>query len=105
MIGAICSQSGKRLLGLLLQGVTVAILSAGSGYAQSTPSSGQVFTPGSSIEKPGNTGVRAHTNIQLFIPNRPPPGPPSSLRNRDRGAVYSPQALGTTATGKTVRPQ
>ena len=43
--------------------------------------SGKVFTPDSSIEKPGDVGKRAHTNIKLFMPAKAlrdaqPFGPP-----------------------------
>ena len=51
--------------------------------AQIRPISGKVFTPDSSIEKPGDIGKRAHTNIKLFLPskamkNAQPLGPPFS---------------------------
>jgi hypothetical protein len=106
MIAAICSQSRKRWLSLLLRAATVAMLSSGSGYAQSTPTGGEVFTPGSSIEKPSDTGVRAHTNIQLFIPNRAPQGPPSPSRSGEGDAVeHRPLAPLTAGAGGTIRPQ
>jgi hypothetical protein len=60
--------------------LAAALLGAENGYAQVPPGAGQVTTPESSIEKPGDTGVRAHTNTQIFIPNQgaygaqPPPG-------------------------------
>jgi len=49
--------------------------------AQIKSVSGKVFTPDSSIEKPGDIGKRAHTNIKLFMPaealkDAQPLGPP-----------------------------
>ena len=49
--------------------------------AEVRPVGGKVFTPDSSIEKPGDLGRRAHTNIHLFFPakafqNAQPLGPP-----------------------------
>jgi len=41
------------------------------GGAQVRPLDGKVFTPDSSIEKPGDIGLRAHTNIHVFIPSKP----------------------------------
>jgi hypothetical protein len=63
-----------------LQALAAAILAAGNGLAQAPPGAGQVVTPASSAQKPGDTGVRAHTNIQIFIPNRGNDGaqPPGS---------------------------
>jgi hypothetical protein len=46
------------------------LLVASGVHAQASPGGGQVTTPGSSIEKPGDSGVRAHTNIEIFRPNR-----------------------------------
>jgi hypothetical protein len=48
----------------------IVFLATYGGYAQAPSTGGQVLTPESSIEKPGDTGVRAHTNIQIFLPNR-----------------------------------
>src|SRR5262249_19513638 len=61
-----------------IQVLTIALLATSAGYAQVAPGSGQVSTPESSAKKPGDTGVRAHNNIQIFSPNRgarsaPPP--------------------------------
>ncbi len=62
--------------------------------AQIRPVSGKVVIPDSSIEKSGDLGKRAHTNIQLFMPTRPmqnaqPLGPPYS------GYAYeTPASLG-----------
>ena len=69
------------------------------GEAQLAPTGGQVVTPGSSIEKPGDMGVRAHTNFQIFIPNQPPP------RSGSPAADQVPQVPGITGTEGTARPQ
>jgi len=101
------SNSGKRWVGVLLWSIAVTILSKGSGYAQLLPTGGQVSIPESSVEKPGDTGVRAHTNIQVFNPNRPPQGPPSPSRHSgDGSAIDHPlQAPSTTSGGNIVRPE
>jgi hypothetical protein len=77
--------------------LAVALLAAGNGYAQVPPGAGQVSTPESSIERPGDIGVRAHTNTQIFIPNwgaDPAQAPPG---DGTPGAAVpsSPQAPGT----------
>jgi hypothetical protein len=40
-----------------------------SATAQTPPAGGQVVVPGSSVAKPGDSGVRAHTNTLIFVPN------------------------------------
>ena len=50
--------------------VIVALLAASGVHAQTSPVGGQVTTPDSSIEKPGDSGVRAHTNIEIFRPEK-----------------------------------
>jgi len=38
--------------------------------AQHSPlSGGQIIIPGSSVEHPGEVGVRGHTNIEIFVPS------------------------------------
>ena len=68
MIRLACWKTAKRWPRLSIGWLAVAVFAAGNGYAQVPPGTGQVSTPGSSIEKPGDAGVRAHTNIQTFIP-------------------------------------
>jgi len=99
--------SGKRWFGTLVWAIGLAMLPKGSGYAQPPPTGGEVITPGSSMERASDSGVRAHTNIQIFIPNRRAAGPPSSSRsNGGRAAVdHSLQPPETTTTGAIVRPQ
>jgi kumamolisin len=50
-----------------------------SSAAQGRPPQGRVMAPGSSIARPGDTGVRAHTHLQVFVPEQtltPFAGPP-----------------------------
>ena len=96
MIEAICPKGGTRWLGLLLRVVAVAMFLADSGHAQPAPSGGQVITPGSSIEKPGDVGLRAHTNIEIFTPNPKAPG---------RSPNQSPRAPRTTGKQDSAQPQ
>jgi hypothetical protein len=100
MTGIIRRKGGRRWFGALLRAFGVATLFVSSGHAQLAPTGGQVVTPGSGIEKPGDPGVRAHTNIQLFIPNRAPP-PRSGTPTTDQ----APQVPGITGTEGTARPQ
>ena len=60
----------RRCSGLARPVLAFALLAVGNVYAQSPPGAGQVVTPGSSIQQPGDIGVRAHTNIEIFIPNQ-----------------------------------
>ena len=76
-------------------------LVAAEGYCQTPPGEGQVVTPPSSIEKPGDSGVRAHTNTQIFIPNRGLAGTRAPPGGTDTGA---PQRPGEPARGD-ARPQ
>lgn len=36
--------------------------------AQTAPDGGRIVTPPSGIEKPGDVGKRAHTNVEIFVP-------------------------------------
>ena len=98
-----CGDCASRSARFASHVLVFALLTAGSGHAQAPPGAGQVVTPGSSIPEPNDTGVRAHTNIQIFIPNQgaaagqaPPsgasPGPASSRTQQPGGAngVTSP---------------
>ena len=53
---------------------------------------GKVYTPDSSIEKPGDLGMRAHTNIHVLLPTKP-------MKNaRSFGAPYAGYAYETPAS-------
>ncbi len=82
------------------QMLAVMMLAAGSARAQvAPPQGGQVSIPNSSIEKPGDVGVRAHTNTQIFIPRRRAPTAPDSGSNGDVASPspQSPKALDNPA--------
>ena len=87
--------------------IAVATLAVSSGHAQVPSTGGQVSTPESSIEKPGDTGVRAHTNIQIFTPNRGPEGvqAPQGTGAPDPTNSGSPQTLGAKKPGRSTQPQ
>lgn len=71
MIGFVSRILSSRLLRLSTAILAVAAVSGGiDARAQVPASGGQVAVPGSSIAKPADTGVRAHTNTLIFIPNR-----------------------------------
>jgi subtilase family serine protease len=60
--------------------------------AQIRPASGNVFTPDSSIEKHGDIGMRAHTNLHVLLPTKP-------MENlRPFGAPYSGYGYETPAS-------
>lgn len=59
---------------ITLQALVIVMVASGAGRAQVPPGAGQVTIPESSLEKPSDTGVRAHTNIEIFRPNRVPEG-------------------------------
>ena len=80
----------------------LALIAAAEGYGQAPPGGGQVSTPQSTIEKPGDSGVRAHTNTQIFIPNRGPDGRPVPPGGTDTGA---PQGPGLEPAKGAARPQ
>jgi hypothetical protein len=92
---------------LSAQALVVALLGAGIGYAQVPPGAGQVSIPESSIEKPGDVGVRAHTNTQIFVPNRGPDGAQAPSGNGSPGGEgsRSPQAPDTKRAIGSAPPQ
>ena len=70
MIGVVRRNGARPWLGVF----ALALLAAGGGHAQLPPAGGQVSIPRSSVEQPGDTGARVHTNIEIFIPNLKAPG-------------------------------
>jgi hypothetical protein len=70
MIRLTCWNAARSWPRLSIALLAAAFFAAGNGYAQVPPGAGQVSTPESSVEKPGDAGVRAHTNTQIFIPNQ-----------------------------------
>ena len=89
-----------------LLALAVAVLAAGSVRAQAPPAGGQISTPQSSIEQPGDVGVRAHTNIQIFTPNPASRGAQTLPGSGHPAAPASPspQAPGTTAPDAPAQP-
>ena len=70
MVGSLCWSSASPRCGVRLWVLALAMLAASGAHAQVAPAGGQVSTPESSLAQPGDTGVRAHTNIQIFVPER-----------------------------------
>ena len=107
MIRPIWWQVAKRGSRFSIEVLAAALLGAGYGFAQVPPGAGQVSTPESSIEKPGDTGVRAHTNIQIFIPNQGANGAPAPPGRGSPGAAgaRSPQAPGTNSATNPAQAQ
>jgi kumamolisin len=48
--------------------VALGALAAGGAYGQVAPRGGDVITPESSQEAPADIGIRAHTNLRMFVP-------------------------------------
>ncbi len=92
----------RAMTGLRFPVFVLALIAAAEGYGQTTPGGGQVSTPQSTIEKPGDTGVRAHTNIQIFTPKRGPDGARAPAGGTDTGV---PRAPGVERPGEAGRPQ
>ena len=60
----------KRSIVLLALALTVLLLGFTTpAPAQSSPAKGTVIIPESSIAQPGDEGVRAHTNVLVFLPD------------------------------------
>jgi hypothetical protein len=96
-------RSGRaKCRSLCFPAFVLALIAAAEGYGQTPAGEGQVVTPPSSIEKPGDSGVRAHTNTQIFIPNRGPAGTRAPPGGTDTGA---PQAPGVEPARGAARPQ
>ena len=87
-----------KTVALFAVAAAVKLTLAGFGDARAAPNGGQVVIPESSVEKPGDVGKRAHTNIEIFVtrpgtvltppsPGSPGAGPPSKLPS-------SPQTTG-----------
>src|ERR1700732_5323380 len=49
--------------------VALGALAAGSAYGQVAPRGGEVWIPESSQEAPADIGLRAHTNLKMFVPH------------------------------------
>jgi hypothetical protein len=91
-----------RMLVVCFWALTVTTLAASSGLAQVPPGGGQVSIPGSSIEQPGDTGVRGHTNIEIFTPKRA--GDDAQAPSGGVGAT-PPPGPGSAGPGGPARPQ
>jgi hypothetical protein len=86
--------------------LAILLLAANTGYAQVPSGAGQVWTPGSSVEKPGDVGVRAHSNIQIFSPKRRPADArtPSGGGAAGSAPVQLPQAQAPKGTANSAQP-
>jgi hypothetical protein len=64
----------------------LALIAMAEWYGETPSSRGQVSTPQSTIERPDDTGVQVHTNIQIIIPNLSPDGARAPPGGIDTGA-------------------
>jgi hypothetical protein len=60
----------KHTVGLLSITAVLFFALAQLAPAQSSPAAGRMIVPESSIEHPWDIGVRAHTNIVVFVPDK-----------------------------------
>ena len=102
-----CRDNAEQRLRLLSEALMILVLSAGSGYAQPPTGAGQISTPESSAEKPGDVGMRAHTNIEIFVPNRGPADAQPPAGNGNPGGTGYPSGATPDTKGaeKSVPPQ
>ncbi len=107
MIRLTCWKSARKWPRLSIAMLAAVLLAAANGYAQVPPGAGQVSTPESSVERPGDTGVRAHTNTQIFIPNQGANGAQAPPGGGVPGAAgsRSPQAPVTNGAANPARLQ
>src|SRR5271166_733951 len=53
-------------------GAALAAMAAGDAYGEWAAHGGHVMIPDSSIEAPEHVGLRAHTNLKMFVPSAGP---------------------------------
>src|ERR1051326_5211699 len=103
----------KRVLSIASLLLLVALVLASAVSAQEirqVGSEGYVLIPASSMERPGDAGVRMHTNFQIFIPNgiQPAGGQPPLNANTPASlaCVYQlvQQVSGCPINGTTLVP-
>ena len=58
----------KKRIEVLISGLVLALGLTSVGFAQHASTRGKVISPQSNIERPGDLGIRAHTNVELLIP-------------------------------------
>lgn len=58
----------KKRIEVLISGLVLAFGLTNVGFAQHASTRGKVISPQSNIERPGDLGVRAHTNVELLMP-------------------------------------
>jgi hypothetical protein len=62
---------------------SLTILLGGAALGQTSPTTGRILVPPSSVGQPGNAGSRGHTHVEVFVPKDKggagrlqPPSPP-----------------------------
>lgn len=100
-------RSSVRSLALVATLLMLAFVA--SAAAQSSPRRGRVIVPETSIERPADAGVRAHTNHLIFVPESAQAtfSTPSGETPASLGCVYqvvSPLATGCTIAASSLNP-
>ena len=83
-----------RIRSWTLVALVVAVIFAVSWKLASQESApgGIVIRPPSSVEKPGDVGVRGHSNVEIFLPkNAPNVGPPPKEFYNPENTVPKPE--------------
>ena len=93
-----------RIFAICFWMISAVMLAISQGRAQVSAGEGQVSVPSSSTEQPGDTGVRGHTNVQIFIPKRAEDG--ACAPSGDGGPTpRAPPTPGPEGAGGSARPQ
>jgi hypothetical protein len=103
MIGLHFENPTGRWWGITFLVLAIGMFAGQDGSAQAPPGTGQVSIPESSMARPRDTGVRAHTNIEIFIPNQGTPGGQTPPGKGGPGAAGSPASQ--PPVRDHVRPQ
>jgi hypothetical protein len=79
---------GKRFWTFFLAALVVIFAVSWKLAGQGLTPGGTVTKPPSSVEKPGDIGVRGHSNVEIFTPNQPgsPEPPPRDFFNPEKSA-------------------
>jgi hypothetical protein len=87
----------EKTAAALAAATAVLTLSLNPGIAQNSSGAGQVLIPPSNVENPADVGNRAHTNVEVFVPEKPIA--PKSMPPKATGST--PPAAGGSDAGRS----
>jgi hypothetical protein len=94
-IGQILQPEGTplRWIAAFTTAGSLTILLGGAALGQTSPTTGRILVPPSSVGQPGDAGSRGHTNVEIFIPKDKggagrlqPPSPPRTNAAQSGGS-------------------